>query len=78
MAITVNLRYTGKDGMVHIRDQLARTSGEEFAHSVYQAYIADERYLRAAWDAMGPDYLHETLHLEDTAVESFRKAVLTM
>ncbi len=38
-----------------IRKQLLTTHGPEFADSVYQAYIADEKYIRAAWDAMGAD-----------------------
>ncbi len=61
---------------VRIRDRLMKTHGQEFAESVYQAYIADERYLRAAWDAMGTDYIREKLRISDEETESFRKNVL--
>ena len=59
-----------------IREQLLVTRGEAFADSVYQAYIADEKYLRAAWDAMGEDYLHDALRLDDGVVRAFRRKVL--
>lgn len=61
---------------LRIREQLAATHGEAFAARVYQAYIADERYLRAAWDAMGTDYLRETLRIGDPLLEAFRETVL--
>ena len=35
-----------------IRARLLPTRGEAFAQSVYRAYIADESYLKAAWEAM--------------------------
>ena len=58
------------------RDQLMESHGKEFAESMYQAYIADERYLRAAWDAMGTDYIREKLHISNAEIESFRQNVL--
>ena len=50
--------------------------GETFARSVYRAYLADEKYLRAAWDAMGRDYLTKTLGLPQSEIQAFRDAVL--
>ena len=61
---------------VRARDQLMETHGKEFAESVYQAYIADERYLRAAWDAMGADYIRGKLRISDAEIEAFRRNVL--
>jgi len=59
-----------------IRRQAAAARGEAFAESVYQAYIADERYLLAAWDAMGSGYLTDTLGIPAEAVARFRRTVL--
>ena len=57
------------------REELAPKYGKAFADSIYQAYIADEKYIRSAWDAMGPGYL-EKLDLPKEAVDTFRAAVL--
>lgn len=59
-----------------VYDRILPLRGEAFAQSVYRAYIADERYLQAAWDAMGEDYLHAALGLEDSLIQSFRGRVL--
>ena len=61
---------------IAIRQQVAETHGEAFAESVYQAYIADERYLRAAWEAMGDDYLTGRLGFTEEDLKQFRKTVL--
>ena len=62
---------------ISIHDRLIVTHGKEFADSVYQAYIADERYLRAAWDAMGEGYIQEALHIPEETIKRFEKNVLT-
>ena len=59
-----------------IREKLAAERGREFADSVYQAYIADEKYLRAAWEAIGDVPLPEKLGIGAEAVEAFRNTVL--
>ncbi len=59
-----------------IREQVAATHGEAFAESIYRAYIADERYLRAAWEAMGSDYLAK-LGIPEETLARFRQTVLT-
>ena len=60
-----------------IRQKLADTHGAAFADSVYQAYIADERYLRAAWAVMGDDYLTGRLAIPAETMERFRETVLS-
>ena len=59
-----------------IRERLLPAHGEAYAERVFRAYIADETYLRAAWDAMGEDYLRGALGLEDGAIRSFRDTIL--
>ena len=59
-----------------IREKLAAERGREFADSVYQAYIADEKYLRSAWEAIGDVSLPEKLGISAEAVEAFRNTVL--
>ena len=59
-----------------IRDKLAPERGREFAESTYRAYIADERYLRSAWDAMGSGFFPETLGIGAETIEAFRSTVL--
>ena len=59
-----------------IRGRLAVSHGEAFAESVYQAYIADERYLNAAWAAMGDRYVQDRLGLDTHTIGAFRRAVL--
>ena len=56
--------------------QRAAARGEAFAESLYQAYIADERYLRAAWTAMGDGYLTRMLGIPEEDIARFRETVL--
>ena len=60
-----------------IQQQAAAIYGEEFAEGVYQAYIADERYLRAAWEAMGENYIRDTLKIDEEKIAEFREKILT-
>ena len=60
-----------------IYEKLCPVRGEAFAESVYNAYIADERYLEAAWDVMGDNYLTDVLGFKERQLRKFRKAVLT-
>lgn len=61
---------------IQIRDRLIPAHGKEFADSVYQAYIADGKYLQAAWDAMGENYVEEILGIGPEKISAFRDAVL--
>ena len=61
---------------VRLRDRIAATHGQAFAERIYQAYIADERYLRAAWDAMGENYPADRLGIPAEKQEAFRRTVL--
>ena len=56
--------------------QRAAARGEAFAESLYQAYIADERYLRAAWAAMGDGYITRMLGIPEEDIARFRETVL--
>jgi protein-tyrosine phosphatase len=38
--------------------------------------VADERYLRAAWDAMGENYLTGALGISPAEIGAFREQVL--
>ena len=60
-----------------VYERLLPIRGEVFARSVYRAYVADERYLRAAWDAMGDNFLTETLRIPQSEIDAFREQVLT-
>lgn len=59
-----------------VYERLLPLRGEVFARSVYRAYVADERYLRAAWDAMGENYLADTLRIPRAEIDAFRDQVL--
>ncbi len=59
-----------------VYERLLPLRGERFARSVYRAYVADERYLRAAWDAMGENYLTEALGISPAEIGAFREQVL--
>ena len=50
--------------------------GKDFAESVYRAYIADEKYLSAAWDALGPDPVRERLRIDEEQIKAFREKAL--
>ncbi len=60
-----------------VYERLLPLRGEVFARSVYRAYVADERYIRAAWDAMGENYLTDTLQIPQAEIDDFRKKALT-
>ena len=59
-----------------IREELMETHGREMAEGAYQAYIADERYLRAAWEEMGNDYITGRLGIPEDVLEEFRRTIL--
>lgn len=59
-----------------VYERLLPLRGEVFARSVYRAYVADERYLRAAWDVMGENYLTDTLRISPAEIDAFRARVL--
>ncbi len=61
---------------IRVRDRLRTTHGPEFAEQVYRAYIADEAYLNAAWDAMGEDFIRERLRIDDSILQDFRRKIL--
>ena len=61
---------------IRIRDRLIRTQGKEMAEAAYQAYIADERYLRAAWETMGEDYVGGMPGIDEESISRFKAAVL--
>ena len=58
-----------------IREKLKESHGEEFAQSVYRAFIADEAYLEAAWSEMGDDYIG-LLGIGAKEIEEFREKLL--
>ncbi len=77
--IMADYLLTNRTGLVRARavyQRLLPLRGEKFAGSVYRAYIVDERYLQAAWDAMGEDYLTAGLGLEPEEIARFREQVL--
>ena len=59
-----------------IREKLQATHGQEMADGAYQAYIADEKYLRAAWEEMSNDYITGRLGIPEETLEAFRKTIL--
>lgn len=59
-----------------VREQLRETHGEEIAEGAYRAYIADEQYIRAAWEEMGSDYIRGRLGITEEELEAFRQTVL--
>ena len=59
-----------------VREKLLETHGEEVAEGAYRAYIADEKYIRAAWEEMGSDYIRGRLGITDEELEAFRKTIL--
>lgn len=61
---------------VRIRERLLKTHGKEMAEGAYKAYIADESYLRAAWEAMGENYIVEKLGISPDLIDRFRAEVL--
>ena len=61
---------------ISLHDRLSVSHGKEYADRIYQAYIADESYLRAAWDAMGDTYISDALGISEEQIRAFRAAVL--
>ncbi|MBP5727502.1 MAG: tyrosine-protein phosphatase, partial [Clostridia bacterium] len=59
-----------------IRERTIRTHGKEMADSIYQAFIADERYLNSAWEEMGNDYITGRLGISEEMLEKFRNKAL--
>ncbi len=57
-----------------LRASLLPAKGKDFAEKIYQAYIADEHYLNAAWEAMDGMDLREMIGCELT--DSFRELIL--
>ena len=60
---------------VRIRER-ARENGAAFAERVYQLYIADPRYLEAAWEAMGDRFFAEKLNIPEETLLHFQNTVL--
>lgn len=61
---------------IRMRERLRENGNEEIAEEVYRAYIADETYLQAAFDAMGDHYISDALEIGDSVIKRFRAAVL--
>ncbi len=61
---------------IRLHDQVLSSHGPAYAESIYRVYIADEKYLRAAWDAMGENYLTEKLEIPEETLSAFRETVL--
>ena len=61
---------------IRIRERLLKTHGKEMAEEAYKAYIADESYLQAAWDAMGENYISERLKIHIDQIDRFKARVL--
>ena len=57
-------------------EQVLELRGPEAAENVYQAYIADENYLYAAWEVMGDNYLRDILGFSEKMIQNFRSQVL--
>ena len=52
------------------------TGDEETARSIYKAFIADEKYLRAAFEEMGDHYIEDVLKIDPEKIERFRNELL--
>lgn len=61
---------------IRIRERLLKTHGKEMAEEAYKAYIADESYLQAAWDAMGENYISERLKIHIDQIDRFKARML--
>ena len=59
-----------------IHDRLVESHGKEFADNVYRAFIADESYLKSAWNAMGDNYITDKLGIDRQDIEAFRDLIL--
>ena len=67
---------TNLDRAKAIYEKVREEAGEEIAITIYRAFIADEEYLKAAYDNMGEDFFEKKLKIDDAAIESFRKKML--
>ena len=59
-----------------IREEALARGGEEYADATYKVFIADENYLKSAWEAMGDNYINDKLKLDKDIIENFKKQVL--
>ena len=57
-------------------EQVLAEKGPAVAENIYQAYIADENYLYAAWEVMGDNYLRDMLGFSAAQIRKFRSQVL--
>ena len=57
-------------------EQVLELRGPAAAENVYQAYIADENYLYAAWEVMGDNYLRDMLGFKAAELQKFRSQIL--
>ena len=55
---------------------LSKSGDEKLAQHIYNAFVADEKYLNSAFEAMGDDYLYEVLKLDKDKVKRFKEKVL--
>mgnify|MGYP002620779075 FL=1 len=61
---------------IRAHDRLLPTHGKEMAEAAYKAYIADKSYLRAAWGAMGENYISGKLGIDMEMIRKFRTVIL--
>ena len=59
-----------------MREYFHISPGEPFPDTLDPAWTADERFLRAAWDAMGESYMRDALGIDESAVSAFREKAL--
>lgn len=57
-------------------EEVLAEKGPAAAENIYQAYIADENYLYAAWEVMGDNYLRDVLGFSEARLRKFRSQVL--
>ena len=60
---------------VRMRER-ARENGTAFAEKLYHLYIADQRYLESAWEAMGERFFAEKLNIPEKTLLRFQNTVL--
>ena len=61
---------------LRLKEKLSAERGEETGERIYKALIADESYLRAAWDAMEDGYIGSRLGIDEGMAERFGEKVL--
>ena len=57
-------------------ERILSSHGEEAARGIYRAFIADEKYLKAAFEKMGDNYFEDELKIDQRTIEDFRDSVL--